>query len=93
VIKKGGMLESERCEKWIYYRVAASHRPLLRNLAEFFEVHPAGDATLSADARRATRRLAERDGSCCPLPTSLTKLKPLPSRGEAKTTTRSSPTP
>lgn len=87
VIKKSGMLDSERCEKWIYYRVAVNHRPLLRNLAEFFEVYPASDATLRGDAKRAVKRLAERDESCCPLPKSLVKLKPLPVRREAKHTT------
>lgn len=88
VIKKGRLLDSERCEKWIYYRVAANHRHLLRNLAEFFEVSPAGNAVLGADARRAAKRLAGRDGSCCPLPKALMKLKPLPKRRKTRTQTR-----
>src|SRR5437764_596661 len=66
VIKKGRLLDSERCEKWIYHRVGANHRHLLRHLAEFFAMSPAGDAVLGADARRAAKRLAARDGSCCP---------------------------
>ncbi|OAI56823.1 hypothetical protein AYO49_03470 [Verrucomicrobiaceae bacterium SCGC AG-212-N21] len=78
VIKRSGMLDSERCEKWIYYRVATSHRHILRHLAEFFEVFPASDAVLKADARASKKRLAERDGGCCPLPKDLVKLKPLP---------------
>jgi ArsR family transcriptional regulator len=77
VIKKAGVLDSERCEKWIYYRVTPNHRHLLQSLAVFFELHPASDRTLQADARKATRRLAARDTSCCPLPTSLSPLKPL----------------
>src|SRR3954469_21139640 len=75
VIKKAGMLESERCEKWIYYRVAENHRRLLRTVAEFFEVFPGSDAVLRMDAKKAAKRMAERDGGCCPLPTSLRKLK------------------
>jgi ArsR family transcriptional regulator len=76
VIKRSGMLDSERCEKWIYYRVAASHRRILQQLSEFFEVFPASDAVLKADAREARKRLAERGQSCCPLPKTLVKLKP-----------------
>lgn len=77
VIKKSGMLDSEKCGKWIYYRLALNHRHLLMHMSEFFEIHPANDVVLKADARRAVKRLAERDESCCPLPTCLTKLTPL----------------
>jgi ArsR family transcriptional regulator len=86
VIKKAGMLDSERCEKWIYYRVTANHRHLLQTLAEFFEVFPANDAVLKADARNAAKRLAERDGSCCPVPKDLIKFKPLASKRQSKST-------
>jgi len=85
VIKKASLLDSERCEKWIYYRVAVNHRHLLRTLGEFFEVSPASDAVLKADAENAVKRLAERDESCCPLPKGLTKLKPLVSKRHSKT--------
>jgi len=77
VIKKAGLLDSEKCEKWIYYRVAASHRHLLQTMGGFFEVSPASDPMLKADARSAAKRLAERDESCCPLPKGLPKFKPL----------------
>ena len=77
VIRKAGVLDSEKCEKWIYYRVAQNHRHLLQTVAEFFEVFPASDATLKADAKHASKRLAGRDDSCCPLPKGLAKLKPL----------------
>ena len=91
VIKKAGMLESERCEKWIYYRVCGNHRHLLATLGSFFEVSPASDATLRADAARAVKRLRERSGSCCPLPTGLTSLRPLkPKRPARKPRTASS---
>ena len=71
VIKKAGMLEHEKCEKWIYYRVEAAHRSLIQSLGKFFEVSPASDAKLKSDAKNAAKRLAERDQSCCPLPTEL----------------------
>lgn len=83
VIKKAGLLESERCEKWIYYRVAQDHRHLLRTVSEFFEVFPAGDPVLRADAKKAARRMAERNEGCCPLPKDLVKLKPLATRRES----------
>lgn len=86
VIKKSGMLDSERCEKWIYYRVVSNHRRLLMSISEIFEVSPAGNVMLKADAARAAKRLAEREGSCCPLPQGLVKLKPLAAKRTVKTT-------
>lgn len=80
VIKKSGMLDSERCEKWIYYRLTPNHRHLLKTMGEFFESSPASDAVLKADAARAVKRMAERDESCCPLPKCLASLKPLAAR-------------
>lgn len=71
VIKKSGMLLSEKCEKWIYYRVSGSHRSLILSLERFFEVSPATDAMLKKDATRAVKRLTEREASCCPPPKSL----------------------
>lgn len=88
VIKKSGMLDSEKCEKWIYYRLAINHRHLLMTMGEFFEVSPASDAVLKADAKRAVKRMAERDESCCPLPKGLTKLKPLTPKRQTKNLTK-----
>lgn len=76
VIKKSGMLDSERCGKWIYYRLSRKHRPLLAAISRFFGVSPASDAVLQADAVRAAARLASRDQSCCPLPKSLGRRAP-----------------
>lgn len=84
VIRKAGLLDTEKCGKWVYYRLALNHRRLLSLLGEFFEVTTASDATLKADAKRAEKRLAERDESCCPLPTALTKLKPVTTRNLLK---------
>lgn len=84
VLRQAGLLDAEKCGKWVYYRLALNHRRLLSLLGEFFEVTTASDATLKADAKRAEKRLAERDESCCPLPTALTKLKPVTTRNLLK---------
>ncbi|RYD32453.1 MAG: ArsR family transcriptional regulator, partial [Verrucomicrobiaceae bacterium] len=49
VIKKAGMLDSERCEKWIYYRLSPAYRQLLLTLGGFFEATPADATTLKED--------------------------------------------
>jgi len=66
VIKRAGLLASERCEKWIYYRLETRYVRLLVALGEFFNV--AKGAVLAGDSRRAVIRLAERAESCCPGP-------------------------
>ena len=76
VIRQAGLLASERCEKWIYYRLEPKFAVLLTTLGKSFSVSPATDATLKADAKRARTRLAEREQSCCPGPKKLA-LKPL----------------
>ena len=74
VIRKAGMLESERCEKWIYYRVGATHRPLVQQIASFFGVSAETSAVMRADARNAVQRLAKREASCCPRPEALARF-------------------
>lgn len=69
VIRQAGLLASERCEKWIYYRLERKYRSLFATLAKFFAL-PA-DAVLRADARRTKARLAVREESCCPGPKKL----------------------
>lgn len=71
VIKKSDMLESEKCEKWIYYQVKPAHRTLIMSIERFFEASPSTDQRLKTDAANAVKRLAERGESCCPLPKSL----------------------
>lgn len=68
IIRKAGLLASERREKWIYYRVEAPMRPLIASISKHFSVSPVSDATLAKDAKMAIRRLAQRDESCCPSP-------------------------
>ena len=71
VIRRAGLLDSERCEKWIYYRLADSFRSLLRQCGENFGATPAFNTILSKDARRAVKRLARRADTCCPGPKEL----------------------
>lgn len=75
VIKKSGMLDSEKCEKWIYYRVKPAHRSLILAIERFFEASPVTDRLLKSDAAKAVKRLARREESCCPLPLSLVAKK------------------
>ena len=69
VIRKAGLLESEKCEKWTYFRIAPNYRKLIASLEKFFA--ESDDATLTTDAARSIARLAKREESCCPVPKSL----------------------
>jgi hypothetical protein len=73
IIRKAGLLESEKCEKWTYFRIERRYLKLIRSMELFF----AGteDPAWKDDAKRAERRLAEREGSCCPGPRKLTSRK------------------
>ncbi len=68
IIRKAGMLESEKCEKWTYFRIEPEYRELIGTLEKFFD---SDDAVLKTDAARAVARLAKRETSCCPGPKSL----------------------
>ena len=68
VIRKAGLLESEKCEKWTYFRIEPKYRKLIGTLEKFFE---SDDTTLKSDSARALQRLAIRETSCCPGPKSL----------------------
>ena len=68
VIRKAGLLESEKCEKWTYFRIEPKYRELVGTLEKFFE---SDDAILATDAARTLARLAIRETSCCPGPKSL----------------------
>ena len=66
VIRRTGMLESESCGKWTYFRVLPHYRKLLRDIGKSFPFPTAGQ--LETDAANAVRRLAKRETSCCPAP-------------------------
>ena len=73
ILRKAGLLESEKCEKWTYFRIAPEFRQLTATLADFFG---SDDATAKSDAARALSRLAEREDSCCPGPKNLKSTRP-----------------
>ncbi len=68
VIRKAGLLESEKCEKWTYFRIEPKYRELIGTLEKFFE---SDAAVFKTDAARSLARLAIRESSCCPGPKSL----------------------
>ena len=73
VIRKASLLESEKCEKWTYFRIDRKYRKLIASLEKFFAD---SDATiLATDAARSLQRLAQREDSCCPGPKSLTSRR------------------
>lgn len=82
VIRKAGLLESEKCEKWTYFRIEAKYLKLLETMEKFFL--GTEDDEWSRDAEKAAMRLAEREGSCCPGPKRLGSK----TRTKAKTATQ-----
>ncbi len=69
VIRKAGLLESEKCEKWTYFRIRP---PLKKLIGEIEKIFPAPDQSLLRnDVTRSVRRLVDRENSCCPGPKQL----------------------
>ncbi len=67
VIRKAGLLESETCGKWTYFRIARGHLALLKAVLKKFpesEIHV-------LDATKSETRLARRETSCCQGPVKL----------------------
>jgi ArsR family transcriptional regulator, arsenate/arsenite/antimonite-responsive transcriptional repressor len=73
VIRKAGLLESEKCEKWTYFRIEPKYRELIGIMEKYFE---SDDSILKTDATRSVARLAKREESCCPPPKSLKIARP-----------------
>jgi hypothetical protein len=70
VIRKAGLLESERREKWTYFRIHHRYLDLLQHLEAGFAEFDA--SPWKTDDERARERLMEREKSCCPGPIKLT---------------------
>ncbi len=66
IIRKAGMLVSEKREKWTYFRIVPGFSPLLSTLTDFFPLF--APSRLSRDDARCAQRLAQRATSCCPGP-------------------------
>lgn len=69
VIRRAGLLESETCGKWNYFRIARGHLALLKSILRHFP----DDGNTAVDAEKAEIRLARRESSCCPGPVKLAK--------------------
>jgi ArsR family transcriptional regulator len=67
IIRKAGLLESERCGKWTYFRIHPNYLPLL---SEIISTLPKETAHKSYEAK-AKARLIDRANSCCPGPIKL----------------------
>lgn len=79
IIRKAGLLESEKCEKWTYFRIARDRLPLIRGIAKFFAADTS--SFFPEDARHAASRLRQRESSCCPGPKKLaSRRKPSATR-------------
>ncbi len=69
IIRRAGLLESETCGKWTYFRIARKHMTFLKNCVKSLPDDPQHDE----DHKRARQRLAERATSCCPGPKKLSQ--------------------
>jgi len=69
IIRRAGLLESETCGKWTYFRIARGHLPMMRSIVKHFP-----DPELCAlDQEKSGDRLRKRESSCCPGPVKLAK--------------------
>lgn len=71
IIRKAGLLESETCGKWTYFRIQPKHLTVFKTILKQFP----DDETHQLDAQRADIRLAERSSSCCPGPQKLARKR------------------
>ncbi len=74
IIRKAGMLESETCGKWTYFRISRERFALLGGLIKQFPESPVH----RADLVKREKRLASREGSCCQGPLKLAKPRKSP---------------
>lgn len=64
IIRKAGLLESERCGKWTYFRIHRKHLPLVCHLIASLP----NDPNHKTDLKKAKARLQNRKSNCCPGP-------------------------
>ena len=77
VIQRADLLECERRGKWMFYRVKAGVKPLLRVLFKHFAPGDHQHPVLARDARNTEIRLSQREKLCCPGPTTPIKRRAL----------------
>lgn len=83
VIRKAGLLESEKREKWTYFRINAPYLKLIALLEAFFK-DEVTDQSLEEDEMKMNKRLEERAGSCCPGPIQLKSRRSRQTNGSTK---------
>lgn len=69
IIRRAGLLESETCGKWTYFRITGEHLSLLHAMIRRFpdsEIH-------AEDVRKTEARMAHRESSCCMGPVKLAR--------------------
>lgn len=79
ILRKAGLLESERCGKWTYFRIQHRFQKLFATLTS--ALGSPSEKTDSADRKRAAARMEKRATSCCPGPEKLAS----PSRSKGST--------
>ena len=75
VIRRAGLLESEKVGKWTYFRVQASFLKLLKAIGSH---GGPPDPSWAADDRKTLKRLGLRESACCPRPIHLFKPRRAP---------------
>lgn len=71
IIRRAGLLESETCGKWTYFRIARADLPMMRSILKHFP----DPEVCAADQEKAEARLRQRESSCCPGPVKLAKSR------------------
>jgi ArsR family transcriptional regulator len=65
VMRKGGLVTAERCDKWAYYRMAAEVVLVWKAMRALDDATPGSDRKLASDGKKAAARLALRGQSDC----------------------------
>ena len=65
VMRSGGLVTAERCEKWAYYRLASEVLPVWKAMKALGDSESGSDRTLTNDRKKAAARLALRGQSEC----------------------------
>lgn len=75
ILRRAGLLDHERCEKWIYYKVAGAARPLLSGIfRQFASSHARVMTESTLDMPRKAARLARRCETLCRGPKRLPQI-------------------
>ncbi len=66
ILKLAGLVESRKCGRWVYYRLAGDDgSPLVKSVMDLIDKHLAGDRVIALDADRVTELILRHDGNRC----------------------------